>query len=224
MREGGVDGMGLGSNECDRRATGCMHGTDAGKTPQVERQADAQASEAANKGHQGQTKAGDSPADFEEWQISASPLRFTDLRRSFLQDQKQIWTSPMRLRFSDTEWLVPFAGITTGLLVTDQDVSLHLSHKPTTLSHYNNLSNVGMGALLGGAAGMWLLSYPSRNQHWRETGLLAGQAALNSLVAVEALKYSLGRERPLQTAQGTSFKEERPFRRSTPPRPGLWQA
>jgi hypothetical protein len=45
---------------------------------------------------------------------------------------------------------------------------------------------------------MWLLSYPARNEHWRETGLLAGQAALNSLVAVEALKYSLGRERPLQ--------------------------
>ncbi len=183
--------------------------------PQVERQADAQASVAANKGDQGKTKAEGSPADFEEWQISASPLRFHDLRRSFLQDQKQIWTSPMRLRFSDTEWLVPFAGITTGLLVTDRDVSLHLSHKPATLSHYNNLSNVGMGALLGGAAGMWLLSYPSRNQHWRETGLLAGQAALNSLVAVEALKYSLGRERPLQGdgaghffQGGTSFPSE----------------
>ena len=62
---------------------------------------------------------------------------------------------------------------------------------------------------------MWLLSYPSHNQHWRETGLLAGQAALNSLVAVEALKYSLGRERPFQGdgaghffQGGTSFPSE----------------
>ena len=62
---------------------------------------------------------------------------------------------------------------------------------------------------------MWLLSYPSHNEHWRETGLLAGQAALNSLVAVEALKYSLGRNRPLQGdgagqffQGGTSFPSE----------------
>ena len=127
VHEGGVDGMGLGSNECDRRATGFMHGTDAAP-PQVETQADAQASRRPRKEDHGKTKTGDSPADFEKWQISASPLRFRDLRRSFLQDQKQIWTSPMRLRFSDTEWLVPFAGITAGLLVTDRDVSLHLSH------------------------------------------------------------------------------------------------
>ena len=142
--------------------------------PQVERQADAQPSGRPTKEDQGKTKTGGSPADLEKWQISASPLRFRDLRRSFLQDQKQIWTSPMRLRFSDTEWLVPFAGITAGLLVTDRDVSLHLSHEPTTLSHYNNLSNAGIGALVGGAAGMWLLSYPSRNRTLARNWLAGG--------------------------------------------------
>ena len=102
-----------------------------------------------------------------------------------------------------------------GLLLTDRDVSLHLSHDPKNISHYNTISNAGIGALVGGAAGMWLLSYPSHNEHWRETGLLAGQAALNSLVAVEAIKYSLGRERPLQAdgaghffQGGTSFPSE----------------
>jgi len=73
-----------------------------------------------------------------------------------LHDQQRIWTSPARLRFSDTEWLVPFAGISAGLFVTDRDVSLHLSHNPSTLSHYNTLSNAGVGALVGGAAGLWL--------------------------------------------------------------------
>ncbi len=98
-------------------------------------------------------------------------LRLKDLGRDFVQDQKQIWTSPRHLRFSDTEWLVPLAGISTGLFMTDSDVSRHLSHVPNTLSHYNTLSNAGIGALVGGAAGMWLLSYPSHNEHWRETGL-----------------------------------------------------
>ena len=142
-------------------------------------------------------KASDKSAEVAEWP-TPEPQRFRDLGRSFLQDQKQIWTSPARLRFFDTEWLVPLAGISAGLVATDRDVSLHLSHDPQTISHYNTMSNAGIGALVGGAAGLWLMSYPSGNDHWRETGLLAGQAVLNSLVVVEAMKYSLGRERPLQ--------------------------
>ena len=132
-------------------------------------------------------------------------LRLTDLERDFVRDQKQIWTSPARLKFTDTEWLVPLAGISTGLFATDGDVSRHLSMDPKTLSHYNTLSNAGIGALVGGAAGMWLLSYPSHNEHWRETGLLAGEAALNSLVPVEVSKYALGRDRPLQEGGGGGF-------------------
>ena len=116
----------------------------------------------------------------------------------FAGDQKEIWTSPARLRFSDTEWLVPFSGITAGLFVTDRDFSKHLSHNPTTISHYKTLSNAGMGALVGGAGGMWLLGHVKHNEHWSETGFLAGEAALNSLVTVESFKYSLRRERPYQ--------------------------
>src|SRR5215475_5194274 len=59
---------------------------------------------------------------------------FVKLGEDFLQDQKQIWTSPARLRFSDADWLVPFGGITTGLFVTDRDFSKHLSQNPTTIS------------------------------------------------------------------------------------------
>ena len=127
------------------------------------------------------------------------------LGRDFLSDQKQIWTSPIRLRFSDTEWLVPLAGISAGLFVTDTDISRHLSHNPNTISHYNTLSNAGVGALIGGAAGMWLLSYPAHNSHWRETGLLAGEAALNSLIPAEVFKYSAGRQRPLEGNGGGAF-------------------
>ena len=72
------------------------------------------------------------------------------LGADFVTDQKQIWTSPLRLRFSDTEWLVPLAGISAGLFVTDRDVSLHLSHDPKTISHYTTLSNAGVGAMVGG--------------------------------------------------------------------------
>src|SRR5712664_1740784 len=140
---------------------------------------------------------------------------FEGLGKRFLEDQKQIWTSPARLRFSDTDWLVPLSGITAGLFVTDRDFSKHLSQNPTTISHYKTLSNAGVGALIGGAGGMWLLGHVRHNEHWSETGFLAGEAAINSLVAVETLKYSLGRQRPFQGdgsgpffQSGTSFPSE----------------
>ena len=72
----------------------------------------------------------------------------TGLVGRFIGDQREIWTSPARLRFSDTEWLVPLSGITAGLLVTDRDFSKHLSQNPTTISHYKTLSNAGVAALV----------------------------------------------------------------------------
>src|SRR6266849_6245988 len=133
----------------------------------------------------------------------------------FLDDQRSIWTSPARIRFSDMTWLVPAGGLTAGLLVTDGDFSAHLSHDPKTMSHYNTLSNAGLAALVGGAGGRWLMGHVSHNKHWKETGFLAGEASINSLVAVEALKYSLRRQRPVQGdgsgaffQGGTSFPSE----------------
>src|SRR5712664_4150897 len=139
----------------------------------------------------------------------------TGLVGRFFRDQREIWTSPARLRFSDTAWLVPLSGITAGLFVTDRDFSKHLSQNPATITHYKKLSNAGVGALIGGAGGMWLLGHVRHNEHWSETGFLAGEAAINSLVAVETLKYSLGRQRPFQGdgsgpffQGGTSFPSE----------------
>lgn len=138
------------------------------------------------------------------------------LAKEFLLDQEQIWTSPSKIRLSDAEWLVPLSGFAAGLFVTDSDYSRHLSNNPNTISRYKTLSNAGIGALVGGAGGMWLLGHIKHNEHWSETGFLAGEAALNSLVAVEALKYSLRRERPYQgdgtgpffQSGGTSFPSE----------------
>jgi hypothetical protein len=143
---------------------------------------------------------------------SSPPRGIKGLAKEFLQDQEQIWTSPAKLQFSDTQWLVPLSGITAGLFVTDAQYSRHLSHNPTTISHYTTISNAGIGALIGGAGGMWLLGHVKHNEHWSETGFLAGEAALNSLVMVESLKYSLGRERPYQgNGTGTFFQGDTSF-------------
>jgi hypothetical protein len=146
-------------------------------------------------------------------QSESGPVGLVD---RFVDDQRNVWTSPARLRFSDTEWLVPAAGLAAGLFVTDRDVSRHLSHDSNTIGHYSTLSNAGLGALIGGAGGLWLLGHVRHDEHWSETGFLAGEAAVNSLVMIEGLKYSLRRERPFQgdgsgpffQTGGTSFPSE----------------
>lgn len=137
------------------------------------------------------------------------------LANDFVSDQKGLWTSPAKLQVSDATWLVPLGGITAGLFTTDAQYSRSLSHNPSTISNYNKLSNVGLAGLVGGAGAMWLFSYKTHNEHWRETGFLAGQAALNSLAMIETMKYSFGRQRPYQGngdgnffSGGTSFPSE----------------
>ena len=135
--------------------------------------------------------------------------------QDFLQDQGQIWSSPARMRFSDATWLVPVGGIAAGLFATDRQYSASLPQNPATIRHYKTVSNFGLASLVGASAGLYLFSYPTHNEHWRETGFLSAEAALNSLVTVEALKYSLRRARPDQDAGsgrffsgGTSFPSE----------------
>src|SRR5215469_12888816 len=138
------------------------------------------------------------------------------LTRDFLGDQARIWASPAHLEFTDAQWIVPIASFSAGLFVTDAEYSKHLSKDPHTISRYKNISNVGVGALIGGAGGMWVLGHMKHNEHWSETGFLAGEAAIASLVAVEGMKYSLRRERPFQgdgtgaffQPGGTSFPSE----------------
>src|SRR5713101_2939140 len=183
-------------------------------------QAEEQRSEAAKQSSSGaeakeMTTTKKIATDLEGKPFESSQRGISGLGKRFLVDQEQIWTSPTKIRFSDTQWLVPLSGITAGLFVTDSEYSKHLSHNPTTISHYKTLSNAGVAALIGGAGGMWLLGQTKHNEHWSETGFLAGEAALNSLVIVEGMKYSLRRERPFgagsgsfSQSSGTSFPSE----------------
>lgn len=115
----------------------------------------------------------------------------------FAGDQKALWTSPKNIRLSDAQWIVPFAGVTAAFIATDADYSHHLSQSPAKMSHYGNYSNASLAALVGGAGALWALSYKNHNSHWRETGFLAGEAALNSFTITEVAKYSFGRARPI---------------------------
>ena len=95
------------------------------------------------------------------------------------EDQKDIWTSPFHLKPGDAKWLVPAAGITTGLLVTDPQSSYAM--RLGDLSAWKTASNVGVASAMGmtGAAYVW--GRITHNERMRETGVLATEAMLNAL-------------------------------------------
>ena len=138
-------------------------------------------------------------------QLATTPDRTMGLRGRFLKDQERIWTAPPKIRFGDADWMLPLAGLAAALFATDSSFSKSQSSAPATTQRYKTISTAGVGALASAAGGMWLLSYRTHNEHWRETGFLAGEAALNSLLVVEAMKYSLRRQRPYQSAGGGPF-------------------
>jgi Capsule assembly protein Wzi/PAP2 superfamily len=134
------------------------------------------------------------------------------LPKALLHDQIGMWTSPSKVRLSDATWLVPLGGLTAAFLATDSDFSRHLSNNPNSLRQYRHLSDYGAYAMAGGAAGTYFMGLMTHNEHQRETGFLSGEAAIDSLIAVEALKFATGRQRPYQgTGNGQFWKSGSSF-------------
>lgn len=127
--------------------------------------------------------------------------------KDIVRDQRQIWTSPAHVRLGHADWLVPYAGLTAGFLVTDRDASLHLPNSPSTLQHYRDFSNYGLAGMGGAVGGLYLWGKATDDPHKQEAGILSGEAAANALIITEILKYATGRERPtLDASRGKFWK------------------
>ncbi len=125
--------------------------------------------------------------------------------KNIVRDQRQIWTSPAHVRLGHADWLIPYAGLTAGFLVTDRDASLHLSNSPSTLKHFRDFSNYGLAGMGGAVGGLYLWGKATGDPHKQEAGILSGEAAANALLVTEVLKYSFGRERPTVDASRGKF-------------------
>ncbi len=127
------------------------------------------------------------------------------LFRRFAKDQEAIWTAPAHLRLVDVDWLLPLGVATGAMLATDTEFSKHLSNSPSRLKNADDFSNYGVASLAAAAGGLYLWGHFTHDDHKRETGFLALEAAANATAASYALKYAFGRERPLQDNYHGSF-------------------
>ncbi len=117
--------------------------------------------------------------------------------RHLAEDQARLWSSPVRMKPNDMEWLVPIGGITTGLIMTDRTAG----HEMSRGGHVNlsdNVANFGLGAYGGVVAGMYLLGHRHGDLRQQETALLAGEAGIDAFAINTVLKYAFERNRPLE--------------------------
>ena len=120
------------------------------------------------------------------------------LLKNIAEDQKAVWIGTKNLHWADADWLVPLGGAAAAMFATDTEYSKHLSNSPNRIKYSKDVSNYGIAAMVGLGGGLYVLGHVTHDDHKIETGILAGEAAIDSLVPVYAMKYAFGRERPLQ--------------------------
>ena len=142
--------------------------------------------------------ANENTKDSEQNSIAQSTTLGVPLFKNVWSDQKAIWTSPTHLRWADGTWLFPLAAATAGFFASDRAVPPALSSDPNKLNRDVKISDYGLYSLIGAGGGLYIWSKVSHDDHQRETGILAGEAAINSYAVDTAFKYAFGRERPDQ--------------------------
>lgn len=138
------------------------------------------------------------------------PESLKNLPRNIVEDQKNIWTSPFRMKRRDWVWFVPAAGVLGAVIHSDTDGYRGLSVSAVKARSSRRFSDAGVSVLGTGVASMYLLGRIRGNDHLRETGILGAEAALNSLVVGQGLGYALGRERPT-AGRGQFFQRGNSF-------------
>jgi Capsule assembly protein Wzi/PAP2 superfamily len=135
------------------------------------------------------------------------PITFLGTPKRILFDQKAIWTSPLHVKPVDAFWLLPLAAVTGTMIGSDQHTMNSLIHiNLNDQHHFNTLSNASIGALGAVPAGMYLWSLNQDSPQAHETGLLSGEALVDSLAVSEAIQLVTRRDRPnVNDAKGSFF-------------------
>src|SRR6266404_4935357 len=107
------------------------------------------------------------------------------LLKNIAEDQKAVWIGPL-------------GGAAAAMFATDSSYSRHLSNSPSRIKYSIDVSNYGLASMIGIGGGLYVWGHLTHDDHKIETGILAGEAAIDSLTPVYAMKYAFGRERPLQ--------------------------
>jgi membrane-associated phospholipid phosphatase len=121
------------------------------------------------------------------------------LGMNILMDQKDIWTSPFHIHRQDWIPWVLVAGGTAALIASDQWTAKQLPNTADQVAISKNVSNLGAAyTVLPVTAGLYIGGAIGHNPKARETGILGGEAVLDSLIVASVIKVASRRARPLE--------------------------
>lgn len=127
------------------------------------------------------------------------------IMKQLAADQRAFWTAPAQFRVRDLQWIAPFAGATAAFMASDS----WLSHQIPLgeIDRSKKFSDYATYSLIGAGAGSYFLGHLTENDRLSETGLLSGEAALNSTAIAFLIKGVTQRPRPFQqNGSGTFFQ------------------
>jgi hypothetical protein len=125
-----------------------------------------------------------------------------------LKDQGAIWSSPARIGEKDLNYLVPLGLAVTVAMTTDHQVMSEKVSQDRSFNDKNTkLSNVLVSPFIAAPVVMYGVGHLAHSEHARETGILSGEALVDSLIVEQGMKLIFMRERPtVDGARGKFFQ------------------
>jgi len=118
-----------------------------------------------------------------------------DVVREFLNDEHNLWTSPLRVRTDDLKWLAPLGAGTAFLMRNDS--SLSHEAEEADLQHPSHIvSRSGSIYTFAAPVAVMTLGKLTGNAKASHAGGVALEAVLHSTLIVQTLKVATNRQRP----------------------------
>jgi len=127
--------------------------------------------------------------------------------RNFARDQAAIWTSPMRMSDGTAIMGIFFIAGAGALGAEDRHIMQNHFLDPTTNDHASTASTGITGLFIAAPVAFYGMGHLRNDMHAEETGMLAGEAIVNSVAVNEVFKIVSRRERPtVDDAKGKFFQ------------------
>ena len=143
-------------------------------------------------------------------EASGSPVTVRGTPRRLLDDQKAIWTSPAHL--NDSNALGPAALVlaTTLVITTDHQVmSSSRLQNPSLNDKASTASNGLVGGFVAAPVAIFAIGSMHHDDHATETGILGGEAMVDSIAVSEVIKLISMRERRCRWCEGKILSNQR---------------
>jgi membrane-associated phospholipid phosphatase len=136
-----------------------------------------------------------------------APVTIGDTAKHTITDLGHIAVSPLYIRTSDLEWMLPLAGASAAAFATDTRMMRDVvSTNPSFNQTAGNVSDGLRDGLIAVPVVMFGAGQMSNRPHLREAGILGGEGMIDALVVDEVVKLSTFRERPtVDNAQGEFY-------------------